>query len=146
MDKPLKVFVGIFLTGLLVVVGFFVYFFFELSVAYSSEHDLNEKNIVILRSETSPNKIYIFYEYQFDQGGMGYSRVFWSAIKNDSEISSLEDGLLPDGYRIIGWSDNSELLIEEWELYYYKNTSNELRDKEIFKGIPIILSATKNHQ
>ena len=44
--------------------------------AFNSEHSLTEPNLIILSDSISPNEKYKFYEYQFDKGGLGYSRIF----------------------------------------------------------------------
>ena len=54
----------------------------DLAETFKSEHTLNEPNLNILSESISPDKKYKYYEYQFDKGGLGYSRVFWSVIKS----------------------------------------------------------------
>ncbi len=51
--------------------------------ALNSEHSLIDPNLIILSDSISPNEKYKYYEYQFDKGGLGYSRIFWSVIKNN---------------------------------------------------------------
>lgn len=111
----------------------------ELEEAFHSEHNLKDSSFVLLKSQISPNEKFQFFEYQFDNGGFGYSRVFWSVIKNDSTIMALEKGLLPDGYKIIEWTDDNELLIEKWEPYFYKDKEVELTDKSIINEVKIKL-------
>ncbi|NQX83005.1 MAG: hypothetical protein HRT66_13575 [Flavobacteriaceae bacterium] len=109
----------------------------ELEEAFQTEHNLKDSSFVLLKSQVSPNKKFQFFEYQFDNGGFGYSRVFWSVIKNDSTIFKLEKGLLPDGYKAIEWIDGNELLIEKWEPYYYKNEEVELKSGDFFNGVKL---------
>ncbi len=107
--------------------------------AFHVEHNLMEPGFILLRSEVSPDNKHQFFEYQFDNGGFGYSRVFWSVIENDSTVSGLENGLLPDGYRILKWSDNSELLIEKWTPYYYMDKKVGLKSGELINGVQLLL-------
>jgi hypothetical protein len=105
--------------------------------AFNSEHSLNESDLIILSDSISPNKKYKYYEYQFDKGGLGYSRVFWSVIENNNKENDLEKGLFPNGYKIIGWTKTNELTLQKWEPYYEKNTTYELNNKADFNGIKI---------
>ncbi len=111
----------------------------KLEEVFSIEHNLKHSNFVLLKSKISPNKKFQFYEYQFDNGGFGYSRVFWSVIKNDSTIFELEKGLLPDGYKVIEWTEDNELLIEKWQPYYYKDKEVELTDNQLINKAKIKL-------
>ena len=111
----------------------------EVTDTFHSEHDLNDSNFVLLNSEVSPDRKFKFYKYQFDNGGFGYSRVFWSVIKNDSTLTGLEIGLLPDGYKAIAWTDESNLIIEKWEPYYIVNLEVELTDHSKINGVRVKL-------
>lgn len=111
----------------------------ELSEVFHSKHNLKDPSLVHLDSKISPNKRFKFVEYRFDNGGFGYSRVFWSVIKNDPTINNIENGLLPDGYKAIEWTDDNELVIEKWEPYYYKDKEVELTDKNTINNIKIKL-------
>ncbi len=130
MKRVLLVISGFIIIGALILV-------FQLNS--HSGNNLKDSDFVLLKSQVSPNKEFQFYEYQFDNGGFGYSRVYWAVIENDSNIFELDDGLLPDGYRIVGWTDNSELLIEKWEPYYYKDTVVDLESGNLFNGVKLIL-------
>ncbi|WP_299258646.1 hypothetical protein [uncultured Aquimarina sp.] len=81
--------------------------------AFNSEHSLNEPNLIILLDSISPNKNYTYYKYKFDKGGLGYSRIFWSVTKIDKNENELEKGLIPNGYKIIGWTDTSGLSLQK---------------------------------
>ena len=109
----------------------------DLEEAFKSEHSLDDSSINILSSAISPDKKHKYYEYQFDNGGFGYSRVFWSVIKNDDKENNLEDGLIPNGYKIIEWNNDGELVLKKWKPYYESNTLYELKGKTEFNGIRI---------
>lgn len=110
----------------------------KLDEAFHREHSLNETNLVLISESISPNKNYKYYEYQFDNGGFGYSRVFWSVIENNENQIGLKKGLIPNGFKIIGWTNNSELILEKWEPYYYTETT-ELKNGSELNGVKITL-------
>lgn len=109
----------------------------DVAEAFKSEHTLNEPNLNILSESNSPNQKYTYYEYQFDNGGFGYSRVFWSVIENKENKNDLKEGLIPSGYKIVEWNDENELILETWKPYYETKTTYELKDKTEFNGIKI---------
>ncbi|MFC4690922.1 hypothetical protein ACFO5T_10825 [Dokdonia genika] len=109
----------------------------ELVEALNSEHSLKEPNLIILSDSISPNQKHKYYEYQFDKGGLGYSRIFWSVIKNDKNENDLGKGLIPEGYKIIGWNKRNELLLEEWNPTSELKTVTELQNGTIINGIKI---------
>ncbi len=111
--------------------------FNDVAEAFKSEHALNEPNLNILSESISPNQKYKYYEYQFDNGGFGYSRVFWSVIENKENKNDLKKGLIPSGYKIVEWNNESELKLEKWKPYYETNTTYELKGKTEFNGIKI---------
>ena len=126
MKKWILIIVGIILIG---IIGIGIKINSDLNdvtEAFKSEHALNEPNLNILSESISTDKKYKYYEYQFDNGGLGYSRVFWSVIKNDENKNDLEKGLIPNGYKIIEWNNNSELVLKKWKPYYESNTAYEL--------------------
>ena len=112
----------------------------EVTEAFKSKHSLSESKIRILTDSISPDQKYKYYEYQFDNGGLGYSRVFWSVIENKQNKTDLEKGLIPTGYKIIGWTQNSELILQKWVPYYETNTTYDLKTKTEFNGIKIKIS------
>lgn len=124
MERTLLIIGGIILIGVLILGYKIVSDLNDLEEAFHSEHNLKDSSFVLLKSQISPNKKFQFFEYQFDNGGFGYSRVFWSVIKNDSTITALGKGLLPDGYKVLEWTDDNELLIEKWEPYYYVSSTD----------------------
>ncbi len=109
----------------------------ELVEIFNSEHSLNEPNLIILSDSISPNKKYKYYEYQFDKGGLGYSRIFWSAIENDKKENDLGKGLIPQGFKIIGWNEKNELLLREWHPTSELKTVSELQSGTIINGMKI---------
>ncbi len=143
MRKWILIIIGIILIGIIGVGIKINSDFNDLTEAYNSEHTLNEPNLNILSDSKSPNEKYKYYEYQFDKGALGYSKVFWSVIENDESINDLKSGLIPSGYKIIGWNDDSELILQKWKPYYESNTTYELNNKTEFNGVKIHISNTK---
>lgn len=139
MKKILLIIVGIFLIGGLTLGYKINSDLSELEGAFHSEHNLQDSSIVLLRSEISPNGEFKFFEYQFDKGGFGYSRIFWSVVKNDTALTGIEKGLLPDGYKALTWTNENELLIEKWEPYYFKDEEIEITDHSTINEIKIRL-------
>ena len=109
----------------------------ELVEVFNSEHSLNEPNLIILSDSISPNKKYKYYEYQFDKGGLGYSRIFWSVIENGKKENDLGKGLIPEGFKIIGWNEKNELLLREWNPTSELKTVSELQSGTIINGMKI---------
>lgn len=109
----------------------------ELVEVFNSEHSLNEPNLIILSNSISPNKKYKYYEYQFDKGGLGYSRIFWSVIENGKKENDLGKGLIPEGFKIIGWNEKNELLLREWNPTSELKTVSELQSGTIINGMKI---------
>ncbi len=103
--------------------------------AFNSEHSLNEPNLIILSDSISPNEKYKFYEYQFDKGGLGYSRIFWSVIKTNE--SDLGKGLISEGYKIIDWNENNELILKEWNPTSELKTVSKMKNGTEINGIKI---------
>jgi hypothetical protein len=137
MKKWILIIVGIILIGIIGIGIKINSDFNDLEEAFNSEHKLDEPNLNILSESISPDKKYKYYEYQFDKGGLGYSRVFWSVIENIENINDLKRGLIPSGYKIIEWNDDSELILQKWKPYYESNTTYELNNKKEFNGIRI---------
>ena len=109
----------------------------DLVEALNSEHSLKEPNLIILSDSISPNQKYKYYEYQFDKGALGYSRIFWSVIKIDKNENNLGKGLIQEGYKIIGWNKKNELIIKEWNPTSELKTVSELKNGTIINGIKI---------
>ena len=103
--------------------------------AFNSQHSLNEPNLIILSDSISPNEKYKFYEYQFDKGGLGYSRLFWSVIKTNE--SDLGKGLISEGYKIIDWNENNELILKEWNPTSELKTVSKMKNGTEINGIKI---------
>ena len=111
----------------------------KLDKIFQIEHNLDHSSFILLKSEVSPNQEHQFFEYQFDNGGFGYSRVFWSVIKNDSTARDLENGILPDGYIAIEWTNDNQLVIEKWEPYYFKDPAIELKSGDTINRVMLKL-------
>lgn len=109
----------------------------KISENFNSEHSLNESSINILAESISPDKKYKYYEYQFDNGGLGYSRVFWSVIKNEKNLTDLKEGIIPNGYKIVKWKDDNVLVLKKWKPYYESNSNYNLNQQTEFNGIKI---------
>lgn len=109
----------------------------KISENFNSEHSLNESSINILVESISPDKKYKYYEYQFDNGGLGYSRVFWSVIKNEKNLTDLKEGIIPNGYKIVKWKDDNVLVLKKWKPYYESNSNYNLNQQTEFNGIKI---------
>lgn len=109
----------------------------KISENFNSEHSLNESSINILAESISPDKKYKYYEYQFDNGGLGYSRVFWSIIKNEKNLTDLKEGIIPNGYKIVKWKDDNVLVLKKWKPYYESNSNYNLNQQTEFNGIKI---------
>ncbi|WMI68247.1 hypothetical protein [Mangrovimonas sp. YM274] len=137
MRKWILIIVGIILIGIIGIGIKINSDFNDLEEAFNSEHSLNEPNLNILSESISPDKKYKYYEYQFDKGGLGYSRVFWSVIENKKNKNDLKSGLIPIGYKVIKWNNDSELILQKWEPYYESKTVYELTNKTEFNGIKI---------
>ena len=113
--------------------------FNKVAEVFHSEHSLKEASFVLISDSISPNKKYKYYEYQFDNGGFGYSRVFWSVIENIGNENDLEKGLIPDGFKIIGWTNENELILEKWKPYYNIKIT-ELKNNTELNGVKITLT------
>jgi hypothetical protein len=100
-------------------------------------HFASDEEFVMLSDTISPNKKNKIIEYQFDHGGMGYSRVFWAIVPTDQEKFNLEEYLLPDGYKARGWTKENNALIEKWKPYYYKSEKVDLKSGDKFNGVTI---------
>ena len=44
-----------------------------------------------------------------------------------------------NGYKTVGWTNNSELIVEKWTPYYYKSDSVELKSGMQFNGTKIVV-------
>lgn len=139
MKRAILIVLGIMLLGLLIFGLKLNSDLNEISEAFHFEHSLADPNIVLLRSQKAPNGTHEFYEYQFDNGGLGNSRVFWSVKTHESTSLNLEKGLLPDGYKIIDWTESNELLITKWTPYYSVDAEIELSDGDIINGVSLKL-------
>ena len=140
MKKVLLIILGVTLIGISII-GYKVYSnLAELEDSFKSEHLLNDPSIVLVGDSISPDGTYKYYEYQFDNGGFGYSRVFWSVIENKQNHNNLKNGIIPDGYKILGWTKDNELILKKWKPYYGIEKNIELRNGMEYNGAKIILT------
>ncbi|MDG4946230.1 hypothetical protein NMK71_07380 [Weeksellaceae bacterium KMM 9713] len=109
----------------------------ELEEAFKVEHNLQDPHIILLEDSISPNRKFKYYAYQFDNGGLGYSRVFWSVIENNDSLKDLVNGLIPTGYKIKAWSNENELILEKWKPYYESDPAYELDGIKRYNGVDI---------
>jgi hypothetical protein len=143
MKKWILIIIGIILIG---IVGIGIKINSDLNKiveAFHSEHSLKDADFVLISDSISPNRKYKYYEYQFDNGGFGYSRVFWSVIENKEIESDLQKGLIPDGFKIVSWTNENELILEKWEPYY-EIKKTELKNGMKINGVKISLANIKN--
>ena len=139
MKKWMLILVGIVLIGI-VGIGIKINSDFDkVAEAFHSEHSLKDPSLVLITDSISPNKKHRYYEYQFDNGGFGYSRVFWSVIENKVNKVDLENGIIPDGFKIVGWTNENELILKKWEPYY-KINKTELKNGIELNGVKITLT------
>ena len=121
---------------------YFIFLFCLYFISCSSPdnpHFESASDFVLLNKATSPNELFQYYEYKFDTGAFGYSRVFWSVVKTSSVNPDLSKSLIPDGYQIKGWSEGNELILEKWEPYYYKSEEIDLATGMEFLDVKIIV-------
>lgn len=111
----------------------------KVAEVFHVEHDLEGADILLISEAVSPNEKHTYYQYQFDHGGFGYSRVFWSVIETNDKVSNLEKGLIPDGFKIVGWTSENELILEKWKPNY-DITTTALKNRTELNGVKIILS------
>ena len=139
MKKWLLIIAGMILIGI-VGIGIKINSDFDkVAEAFHSKHSLKQTDFVLIAESISPNKKHKYYEYQFDNGGMGYSRIFWSVIENVENESDLGKGLIPDGFKIKGWTTKNELILEKWKPYY-EIKKMELKSGTKINGIIITLA------
>ena len=126
---------------ILMVSGMFTLSSCDSSAEISSytAHYKSDSSFVLLADSIAPDGSKKYFEYCFDHGVFGYSRVFWSVINSKDTNADLSEGLLPDGYKTVGWTNNRELIVEKWTPYYYKSDSVELKSGMQFNGTKIVV-------
>lgn len=101
---------------------------------------LNDEALIVLKEDISPNQENRILTYQFDTGALGYSRIFWAVLPHQfDEKKEMNDFILPDGYKAVRWSDKSELILEKWEPYYYKDKKVDLVTGDRWNTIKVIV-------
>jgi hypothetical protein len=103
------------------------------------DHYLSDSTLIVLVDSISPDSNFRYITYKFDNGGFGYSRVFWTVFENTDKTKNLADTKIPDGYKITGWSKDNELILEKWEPYYFKDEDIEFKTGSEFNGIRLII-------
>jgi len=140
MKKRILIITFVFL---IIIVGVIIKLNSEMETvakAFHLEHSLKGNNIILITDSISPNGKFKYYEYQFDNGGFGKSRVFWSVIKNNDNKNDLNIGLIPDGFKITGWNINNELILKKWNPSYKTNQLTELKSGIKMNGVKITLA------
>lgn len=94
---------------------------------------------VMLENEPSQDGESRLLMFQYDTGAFGYSRVFWAVTPYDYTGLNLAKYTLPDGYKGVGWTEEGELIVEEWEPYYFVDRKRDLKTGDTFKGVPLIV-------
>jgi len=112
---------------------------FYASCSSTPKHYRDDENFVLISEKESPNDEYKIIEYQFDNGALGYSRLFWAIIPSNNTKIDLYKYLLPDGYKATAWTNENAAIIEKWEPYYYKSEELDLKSGDIFNGVKIII-------
>jgi len=133
--------IGLILIG----IGYFGFEMFQFAQGVTEDtnkqrHYLADEKLIIISDSISPSGKYKYYEYQFDNGGLGRGRVFWSVTENNGLEKNLYLEKIPDGYKTKGWTINNELILEKWDPYYYKDKNVELNNGSEYNGIKIIIA------
>ena len=132
-----KKLIVLIIISLTVVISLFLWYNINYGDRFEYNYVLNRDNVIILDQKKSPNNKYEFVEYQFDTGGLGYSRVFWSVAKANSSWETIFENSIPDGYKIVGWDEDNVLVLEKWEPYYYIKEDIDLTKENSWKGFSI---------
>jgi hypothetical protein len=102
----------------------------------------SEKTFLLIEEKKSNTGKHTLLTYKFHIAGLGYTRIYWAVLpcghlgRGKEDLSAYE---LPEGYMGIGWSENDELIIEEWKPYYFIGRKRDLKTGDIFKGVRIRL-------
>jgi hypothetical protein len=107
----------------------------------------SEKTFLLIEEKKSNTGKYTLLIYKFHIAGLGYTRIYWAVLpcghvgREREDLSAYE---LPEGYMGIGWSENDELVIEEWRPYYFMGRNTVLKTGDMFKGVRIRLHEKRN--
>ena len=97
-----------------------------------------DPGFVLLAKEMSPDQRHIALTYQYDQGALGFSRIWWAVAPQKFQDVNLADFELPDGYKISGWDEESgDLIVKKWEPYYDRKEYVDLSTGNILHGVHI---------
>jgi hypothetical protein len=106
-----------------------------------------DETFVLLARHPSPDGMSVFLVYQYDNGALGYSRVWWAVVPADYTGINLVPLELPDGYEAVGWTPTGELKIRPWTPYYTTDRSRILRSGGEWCGTKIeLLPALGEHE
>ena len=103
------------------------------------ERRVTDDAFIMMENMPSPDGQHRILVYQYDTGAFGYSRVWWAITPNEYRNLNLADYEIPDGYKIVGWSNEGESLVSKWEPYYYRQKLGELNTGDLFKGVKVRL-------
>ena len=99
---------------------------------------ISKDEFILIEEKISPNKNYKIIQYQFDQGALGESRIFWAILPNPfDEKKALNNYIIPDGYKALSWTNKNEAIIEKWVPYYYKDQEIDLKTGDVLNGVLI---------
>ena len=89
----------------------------------------------ILREELpSPDGSHVALGYQYDHGGLGYSRMWWAVVPKNFEQLNLAEYELPDRYRPTRWEENGVLVVETGKMY---SSSGDLATGDDIHGVQV---------
>lgn len=108
---------------------------------------LTDKSLIILEETLSNKKDYRIIQYNFDLGAIGDSRIFWAIIPTKfDDKEPINDFILPDGYKAIGWTNKDEIILEKWEPHYYKNEEIEYKNGDKFDNLFVVIKTKTEKQ
>ncbi len=106
---------------------------------------VTDADFALLEKEISPDQKHIALSYQYDQGALGYSRVWWAVVPQNFEDLNLAKFELPDGYKAVAWEkDNGHLIVVRWEPYYARDEQVDLSTGDTFHGVHIRIIPSLN--
>lgn len=115
--------------------------FLSVTVHDWSRTSISDRNFRMIEKEVSPDSNFCYLHYCIDTGALGYSRAWWAIIPYNHKHLDIADYHLPDGYKAVGWSDDSRLLVVKWTPYYSIVDTVVLETGDFFKEVKIILIA-----
>lgn len=104
---------------------------------------VTDPDFVLLDEIPSKDKAHVLLIYNYDTGALGYSRVFWAVVPAEHRALNLNNYRLPDGYKGVGWTSSSELIVQQWEPYYYIENYRNIKNGDTYLGVKVKLIAAK---